>query len=88
MIEYSIKHHIPGRIRIEVPLLKDLSLPDLQKLFHLLSTFPVPLGIKGMRPNPLSCSLVIEYDPKLIDIHEYIRKVASSREMAKVFGIL
>ncbi len=32
MIQYAVKDHVPGRIRIEIPLLKKMALTDLKRL--------------------------------------------------------
>ncbi len=79
MVSYKVVHHISGRIRIEVPSIKRLSVNKLKGLFIVLSSLPVPIGIKGIRVNPLTYSLVIEYDPRLVDVIEYVKDMASSR---------
>ncbi|HXX58010.1 MAG TPA: hypothetical protein VEI96_08435 [Thermodesulfovibrionales bacterium] len=75
MIQYRIVHHIPGRIRIEIPSIKGVSLKKLKDL----AAIPVPSGIEGMRPNPLTGSLLIEYNPKEINIVKYLNEMAVSR---------
>ncbi|MEW5744565.1 MAG: HMA2 domain-containing protein [Nitrospirota bacterium] len=77
MIAYTVVHHVPGRIRIEIPMLKRLSLPDLRKL----STIPTPSGVKGVRANPITGSLTIIYDPQSIDIVAYIARIASGSDL-------
>lgn len=84
MISYKIIHHIPGRIRIEVPLIKKLSLSGLSKLSKQLSTIPIPDGIKDIRPNPLSGSIVITYEHGKIDIIEYIKNLSCSMEIQRL----
>lgn len=81
-IRYKVVHHIPGRIRVEVPSLKGLSLRVLERLADM----PVPPGIENVRPNPLTGSLLIEYDPGRIDIVMYLRDMASSDEIKEVFS--
>ena len=73
MMQYKILHHVPGRIRIEVPSIKGLSLKALKRL----SDIPVPCGIEDIRPNPLTGSLLIKYDPGRINIVSYLRDMAS-----------
>jgi len=75
MIQYRIVHHVPGRIRIEVPSIKGVPLKELKKL----SALPVPVGIEGIRPNPLTGSLLIKYNPDEINIVTYLNDMAVSR---------
>ncbi len=84
MISYRIIHHIPGRIRIEVPFIKKLSMSRLFKISKQLSTIPIPEGIKDIRPNPLSGSIVITYDHGKIDIIEYIKNLSCSIEIQQL----
>jgi len=84
MISYRIIHHVPGRIRIEVPFIKNLSISGLLQMSKQFSAIPV--GIKDIRPNPFSGSVVITYEPGKIDIIEYIKNMASSMEMQKLVG--
>ena len=86
MITYNVAHHIPGRIRIEVPAIKKLSVVELKSLFAVLSMLPVPLGIKDIRPNLLTCSLVVEYDTKIINIMEYLKEMASNKDILNIIG--
>jgi hypothetical protein len=80
VIRYRIVHHVPGRIRVEVPSIKGLSLRVLERL----ATISVPRGIEDIRPNPLTGSLVITYDPGQINIVTYLRDMASSDEIKNV----
>jgi hypothetical protein len=68
MIAYKIIHHTPGRIRLEVPSIKQLSVAALKRL----SAISIPNGIKDIRANPITGSVVITYDPVDIDIIKYI----------------
>jgi len=86
MISYRIIHHIPGRIRIEVPAIKNLSISGLLQKSKQFSAIPIPEGIKDIRPSPFSGSVVITYEPEKIDIIEYIKNMASSMEMQKLVG--
>jgi len=52
-----------------------------------LSTISIPEGIKDIRPNPLSGSIVITYEHGKIDIIEYIKTVSSNMEMQKLVGV-
>jgi hypothetical protein len=64
MLSYEIAHHVPGRIRIKAPILKELSLSVLLEL----AAIPFEAGILDIQPNPVTGSLVINYDPQQIDI--------------------
>jgi len=77
MIEFGILHHVPGRIRIEVPAIRELPIRTLERL----SNISFPQGIKNIRPNPLTGSLLIHYDPGLINIVTYLKDMASHEEM-------
>ena len=79
MVPYKILHHIPGRIRVAVPLLKKLPLVALTKL----ASIPLADGIIAVEPNYLSLNLVIKYDPKKIDILQYFQTMASHPEIEK-----
>lgn len=87
MISYRIIHHIPGRIMIEVPFIKKLSRSELLQMSKQLSTISIPEGIKDIRLNPLSGSIVITYEHGKIDIIEYIKTVSSNMEMQKLVGV-
>lgn len=84
MITYKIIHHIPGRIRIEVPAIKKLSMAELILISNHFSSMPIPEGIEEIRPNPFSGSIVIRYKPEKINILEYIKEIACSVEMQKL----
>lgn len=86
MFTYKIIHHIPGRIRIEVPAIKNLSISGLLEMSKQLSTIPIPEGIDDIRPNPFSGSIVITYKPEKINIVEYLKDIASSAEIQKLMG--
>ena len=80
MVSYKILHHVPGRIRIAVPLLKKLSFSALAEL----ASIPLADGILAVEPNFLSRNLVIKYDPEKIDILAYLLTMASHPEIEKV----
>jgi hypothetical protein len=82
MISYKIAHHIPGRIRIEIPALKKISIALLKNM----AAIPIPDGILDISPNPFTGSIVILYEPNEIDIVEYIRNMAASSEIQKIIG--
>lgn len=86
MITYKIIHHIPGRIRIEVPAIKKFSIKKLMNMSDSFLSVSIPDGIKDIRPNPFSGSIVITYEPSKINIIEYIETMASNTEMLKLIG--
>ncbi len=81
MISYHVVHHVSGRIRLKVPFLRKLAfvsltgIPDHIKNFSFIS---LPTGIKDIRPNPLTGSLVIEYEPDEVNIMEFIQSALES----------
>lgn len=58
-MEFSIRHAIPGRLRLRVPLLRRKS-PLGDALLHWLGA---QSGVKGVRVNYDCASLIVEYDP-------------------------
>ena len=83
MINYRVVHHVPGRIRVQVPIIKKLSVATLKKLAGL----PIPEGIKDVRANPVTGSLVITYDPDHFDIEKYLKKMMADSEIVATIGM-
>ena len=79
-IQYRVVHHVPGRIRIEVPSLKGVSFKALQGL----SGLSLPGGIEDIRPNPITGSVLIRYNPAQINITAYLRDIAASNELGRI----
>jgi hypothetical protein len=84
MISYFIKHHIRGRIRIEVPLLKKMTPAELKKLADTISIEPRPKGIKGISANPLTGSVTIRYDADALDIMAYLSHMVTNKEILNI----
>lgn len=82
MIAYTVKHHVPGRIRIEAPIIKGLTVQNLKRLAHI----HIPDGIKNVRPNPFTGSIVIEYEPLKINIIEYLQSIISNPEIQGIIN--
>jgi hypothetical protein len=78
MIPYAVKQHIPGRIRIEIPLLKRMAFTDLKRLADSISAGARPQGIRNISANPLTGRVTINYDPVSIDIMDYLRVMAAT----------
>lgn len=91
MIAYDIVHHIAGRIRLKVPLIRKLvfakNIPDHIKDLSFIS---LPSGIKDIRANPFAGSLVITYEPEEIDVLEFIKStidsLSTNAEIQKILG--
>jgi hypothetical protein len=79
VVSYKILHHVAGRTRISVPVLKNLPLCTLTKL----ASIPVADGILAVEPNFLSRNIMIKCDPMKIDILDYLRTMASHPEFEK-----
>ncbi len=77
MITYTVKHHIPGLVKLEIPILRELSALRLEKISKAVASLPVSTGIRDITVNPLNCSVDIEYDPVIIDIKDYIEDMAA-----------
>ncbi len=62
---FSIKHHVPGRIRVKASLLKvgELKKLDGQGFEEFIDRIP---GINGYRVNKSALSAVIEYDDAVL----------------------
>jgi Heavy metal associated domain 2 len=82
MIEYSIKHHVPGRIRLFIPQLRKLPVEKLQRLAAAVT--PTPRGVQDVSANPITGSLVVKYDPKGVDILQYIKAIASDEKIRAI----
>lgn len=68
----SIKHHVPGRIRIKFDL-KLLADPRAQALKEETATKDQPSCIKDTKLNMFTRNVIIEYDPEVIEpekLHE------------------
>jgi hypothetical protein len=78
MVPYAVKQHIPGRIRIEIPLLKKMTFTDLKLLADRISRGGRPRGIRDISANPLTGRVTISYDPVSIDITEYLSVMAAT----------
>jgi copper chaperone CopZ len=61
-------HNVPGRLRVKIPTLK--SRPGrIRTVENLLFNLN---GIEQIRTNPLTGSVVINYDPDLLDLQQII----------------
>jgi hypothetical protein len=78
MIAYAVKQHIPGRIRIEIPLLKKMAFTDLKRLADRISSGGRPRGIRDISANPLTGRVTIRYNPISIDIMECLSVMAAT----------
>ena len=68
----TIKHHVPGRIRIKFGL-KLLADPRAQTLKEETENQTSPPCIKSTKLNMLTRNVIIEYDPEAVDpqkLHE------------------
>jgi hypothetical protein len=83
MIAFKIIRHIPGRIKIEIPSMRMISITTLRKL----SKLRIPHWIKDIKANPFTGAIVIKYDPVDIDIIAYINDfVTSTKEIQEIIG--
>ena len=64
---YRITHSLPGRIRIHIPVLKKL--PKKWWIYRKPSTELIRMkkGINTAEVQPITGSVLIEYDPEVID---------------------
>lgn len=83
MINYRVVHHVRGRIRVQVPIIRTLSLNTLRQL----ASFPIPEGITNVSANPLTGSLVVTYDPERCDVLKCIDELMCNNELLAVMGV-
>ena len=81
MTGYAIKHHLPGRIRIDIPELKKMSGEELKRLADVLTRVWRIKGIRYFSANPVTGSVTITYDPAVIDIMVYLNDMASDEKI-------
>jgi hypothetical protein len=81
MIAYTIKHHVPGRIRIEIPGLKKMTMEELKRLADVVTRVWRIEGIRDISANPVTGSMTIKYDPAVIDIMAYLSDMAADQEI-------
>jgi hypothetical protein len=62
--------------------MKHMTLSQLTEL----STVPLAPGILDIRPNWITGTLVIFYDPKKIDIMEHLKQLASNPKIRAILG--
>jgi hypothetical protein len=62
-------HNVPGRLRVKIPILQGRS-SRIKAVEDLLLNLH---GIEQIKINPLTCSVVIQYDPDLLDPQQIIR---------------
>ncbi|MBG0774902.1 MAG: hypothetical protein H0S85_00515 [Desulfovibrionaceae bacterium] len=75
----SVKHHLPGRIRIkfDAAITRD---PEALRLAQ--SNGELPPAVLGVRRNMLARSVVIEYDSEIID-PELLEELATTQDDAR-----
>ncbi len=86
MIYYRIIQHTQGCIKIEVPAIKKLSSLELLQISKLFSSINISEGIKDIKPNLFSGTILITYIPEKIDIIEYLNNIASSKDLQRLMG--
>lgn len=81
MIAYTIKHHVPGRIRIEIPGLKKMAMTELKRFADDVTRVWEIEGIRNFSASTVTGSVMIKYDPAVIDIKAYLSEMAADREI-------
>lgn len=76
MVTYTIKHHVPGRIRLDVPALRKIAEHRLKKISEAMTRLPVFMGIRDLTVNPGNGSVAIEYDSEVVDIIDYLEDMS------------
>lgn len=83
-IVYKVIFHTKGYIRLEVPSLRKLSWSYLYANFKKSPPFPLPSGIKDFQVHPFKGDIVIRYEPDVIDIISFIKKMASDPDVRNI----
>jgi hypothetical protein len=62
-------HNVPGRLRVKIPTLngRPARIHSVEELLINLD------GIERIKTNPLTCSVVINYDPDLLESQQIIQ---------------
>jgi len=65
-------HNVPGRLRVKVPILegRPRRIRAVEELLLKLD------GVDRVKTNPLTCSIVINYDPDLLESQQIIQLLA------------
>lgn len=80
----TVKHHIPGRIRLVFnPTI--LAAPGVQAALE--SQTDLPPGVSGVRINALARSVVLEYDPERI-LPDLLDELAVTRDNQRAVRIV
>ena len=70
----QIVYALPGRVRIKLELLKQ----DASYAEKIQRDLPKVSGITFIEANPLTGSLVIEYDPSVVEVLNFHSSISSS----------
>lgn len=82
MREAQVVHHVPGRMRIKVPFLKDLSV-DPQQVNELL--LPID-GLRKVDFSPITGSVLLHYDPEMYE--DFSRQLAEYIQTSMGLGLV
>ncbi len=72
MATYIVKHHMPGHINLDVPVLRNAQACPIGKISKALTRLPIFMGITDLTVNLGSGSVAIEYDTEIVDIMDYL----------------
>jgi hypothetical protein len=62
-------HNVPGRLRVKIPTLSGRP-ARIRAVENLLLNLD---GVEWIKTNPLTCSVVINYDPDLLDSQQILQ---------------
>lgn len=82
----DVAHHVPGRIRIRFSLAL-LARPEAKKLMDLSDNGRCVPGFRGMRLNAPARSVVIEYDPTVIQPQK-LEEALTTRDRNRLAGLV
>ncbi|WP_395665091.1 hypothetical protein [Methylocella sp.] len=78
----AIAHHVPGRIRLKLALgaLAELPAVDPAPFVGLIDRLR---GVNAVRVNAAALSVVVEYDPAVVDMADWPRLLSGAPEDAE-----
>lgn len=77
----SVAHHVPGRIRLKFSL-SVLDDPRARELIAAAEEAEPPAWVLGRRLNKFGRSLVVEYDPAVVD-HRLLEEALTTSDEAR-----
>lgn len=81
---YKIIYHRAGKIKIEVPFLKKVPMKEINKFSEYFTKKYMHEGISSVFVNPLTSRIIIFYDENIINIIDFLDKVAKDQVFSDI----